>query len=485
MHTKNMEKNVNVIDLSNNIKKCFESDDNIVSKQISNGKIIIMYIDGICDSSKVTEYVINPLQVKKLKSTSIDDVLLVIEHPDCKQVEIEKVTSELTAGKCIVLVDDSAICISVGLDIAKERNISEPPTSAVLKGPREGFVENYKTNISLLRKILATNNFGVEYLKVGKYTNTNICIVYIGGVCDKKLIHKIKNKIEKINIDGIIDSNYVASFLEERPGSIFKQVGTSEKPDVVSAKLLEGRAAIIVDGSPIVLTLPFLLFEDLQNSDDYYSNNVHASLIRWLRLACCLITIMLPSLYLSVQLYHYKVLPLTFLITIINSTQNIPFTPFMEILFVLILFEILYEASLRMPQYLGIALSVVGALILGDTAVEAGLISSPAVMIVALSGITLYTIPDHTSQLSILRFGYTIIGGLLGFYGVIIFSIFLLIRLSDFDSYGSPYLAPYAPYVKGDTKDGMFKAHLTKFRNRPNSVKNINSVRMRNENDNK
>ena len=138
----------------------------------------------------------------------------------------------------------------------------------------------------------------------------------------------------------------------------------------------------------------------------------------------------------------------------------------------LILFEILYEASLRMPQYLGIALSVVGALILGDTAVEAGLISSPAVMIVALSGITLYTIPDHTSQLSILRFGYTIIGGLLGFYGVIIFSIFLLIRLSDFDSYGSPYLAPYAPYVKGDTKDGMFKAHLTRFKNRPNSIKN-------------
>ena len=480
-----MEKNVNAIDLSNKIKNRFESDDNIISKQINNGKIIVMYVDGICDSVKVTEYVVFPLQVQKLQNISIDSVLSIIEHPDCKIIESIEASSELVAGKCIVLLDNIDTCISIGLDVSKERNISEPPTSAVLKGPREGFVENYKTNIALLRKILATSDFGVEYLNVGKYTNTNVCIVYLGGVCDKKLVHTIKEKIKKINIDGIIDSNYVASFLEERPGSIFKQVGTSEKPDVVSAKLLEGRAAIIVDGSPIVLTLPFLLFEDIQNSDDYYSNNVHASLIRWLRLACCLITIMLPSLYLSVQLYHYKVLPLTFLITIINSTQNIPFTPFMEILFVLILFEILYEASLRMPQYLGIALSVVGALILGDTAVEAGLISSPAVMIVALSGITLYTIPDHTSQLSILRFGYTIIGGLLGFYGVIIFSIFLLIRLSDFDSYGSPYLAPYAPYVKGDTKDGMFKAHLTRFKNRPNSIKNTNKVRMRNEDNNK
>jgi len=222
-----MEKNVNAIDLSNKIKNCFESDDGIVSKQINNGKIIVMFIDGICDSAKVAEYVILPLQTKKLKSTSIDNVLSNIEYPDCKRIQHTKAAVELAAGKCIVLVNNGATCISVGLDTSKERNISEPPTSAVLKGPREGFVENYKTNIALLRKILVANNFGVEYLKVGKYTNTNICIVYIGGVCDKKLVHAIKEKIKRIDIDGIMDSNYVASFLEERPGSIFKQVGTS------------------------------------------------------------------------------------------------------------------------------------------------------------------------------------------------------------------------------------------------------------------
>ncbi|MBR4745384.1 MAG: spore germination protein, partial [Clostridia bacterium] len=191
-----MEKNVNAIDLSNKIKNRFESDDNIISKQINNGKIIVMYVDGICDSVKVTEYVVFPLQVQKLQNISIDSVLSIIEHPDCKIIESIEASSELVAGKCIVLLDNIDTCISIGLDVSKERNISEPPTSAVLKGPREGFVENYKTNIALLRKILATSDFGVEYLNVGKYTNTNVCIVYLGGVCDKKLVHTIKEKIK-------------------------------------------------------------------------------------------------------------------------------------------------------------------------------------------------------------------------------------------------------------------------------------------------
>ena len=479
-HNKFVGDNMNIISIINKIKSSYESDDAIIVKVLHGGKLATMYIDGICDAVKVAEYIVRPLsEAKMVKLKSVDNVTQTILHPDCKTIPLKDVVEELNCGKCIVLIDKLNESISCGVDTTKERNITEPPTSAVLKGPREGFVENYKTNVVLLRQILADKRMGTIYTKVGIHTNTNIVIVYIGDICDKKVVDKVKDKLNRINIDGVLDSNYVASFLEEYPGSIFKQVGTNEKPDVVASKLLEGRVAIIVDGSPIVLTVPFLLFEDIQSSDDYYSNHVRASLLRWLRLVCCLITVMLPSLYLSVQLYHYKVLPLTFLITIINSTQNIPFTPFMEILFVLILFEILYEASLRMPQYLGIALSIVGALILGDTAVEAGLISSPAVMIVALSGITLYTIPDHTPQLSLLRFAYTVFGGILGFYGIIVFSIFLLVRLNDFDAYGAPYLAPYSPYIKSDTKDGLFKQSVMHMTTRPKSFANKNRVRLR------
>ena len=243
--------------------------------------------------------------------------------------------------------------------------------------------------------------------------------------------------------------------------------------------MLEGRVAILVDGSPLVLTVPFILLEDFQASDDYYSNSAHASFVRCIRIISFFVTILLPGMYIAIQLNHYKALPLKFLVTIVNSTQGLPLSPFAEIIFVLILFEILYEASLRMPEYLGIALSVVGALILGDTAVKAGIISPPAVMIVALSGITLYTIPDQAQQLSLLRFIFTMAGGLLGFYGLVLMAVFFVIYLNDFDSYGSPYLAPISPYISSDAKDSIFKKPLPDMIMRPRTIPNVNHRRIK------
>ena len=295
----------------------------------------------------------------------------------------------------------------------------------------------------------------------------------------KELLFKIKSYLDSIDIDGIIDSFYIVSFLEEHKYSIFREVGQTEKPDILSAKMLEGRIGILVDGSPIALTVPFLLFEDIQSSNDYYSDNNHTSFVRVLRLLSKLITIALPGVYIAIQLHHYKAFPLKFLITIINSTQNLPLTPFLEMLFVLVLFEILYEASLRMPKYMGIAMSIVGALILGDTAVKAGLVSPPAVMIVAVSGITLYTVPEQSDQISVLRFVFTIVGGILGIFGMVLFGLYLMIYLNDFDSYGVSYLSPYAPYMEDDTKDGVFQRDLLMMRHRPYSLNNKNKTRLK------
>ena len=367
----------------------------------------------------------------------------------------------------------------IELDKYKERSLTEPPTSAVLKGPREGFNENLKTNLSVIRKILATDKLDTEMITVGDVTKTQICVMYLKGIATKSVVKQVVNKIKKISIDGIIDSYYIAEFLAPRKYSIFKQIGSAEKPDVVAAKMLEGRVAILVDGSPLVLTVPFILLEDFQASDDYYSNSAHASFVRCIRIISFFVTILLPGMYIAIQLNHYKALPLKFLVTIVNSTQGLPLSPFAEIIFVLILFEILYEASLRMPEYLGIALSVVGALILGDTAVKAGIISPPAVMIVALSGITLYTIPDQAQQLSLLRFIFTMAGGLLGFYGLVLMAVFFVIYLNDFDSYGSPYLAPISPYISSDAKDSIFKKPLPDMIMRPRTIPNVNHRRIK------
>ena len=224
------------------------------------------------------------------------------------------------------------------------------------------------------------------------------------------------------------------------------------------------------------------MLEDLQNSDDYYQRSFRVGVVRFLRVVSLFMSILLPGLYVAIQLYHYRIIPLKFLVSIINSSQGIPFTPFLEMIFVIVLFEILFEASLRMPKYIGMALSVVGALVLGDTAVKAGLISSPAVMIIALTGISFYTIPDQTTQISILRLLFTLIGGTVGLFGVAIGGTMLVTYLVEFNGYGSPYLAPYAPYIKKDLKDGIFKQESISLNTRPLSIPNKKIVRKNQKN---
>ena len=491
-----------------NLQKHFESNPNYIVKdfEVCGLSATVVYIEGLVDTMLLSDFVIKPClnckvdakisdnktnnanSNKIVKSSTANQTINIINHLKAKVILLSKleenddfntIISEIIKGKGVLMVDTCNSYIILDLEKTEKRAISEPPTSAVTKGPRAGFVESIKTNISCIRKILATDKLKIESKTVGKYSNTQVAVLYLDGIADKSIVHKVLNKISKINIDGVIDSYYISSFLEEHKYSIFKEIGQTEKPDIVSAKMLEGRICILVDGSPIALTLPFMLFEDIQNSNDYYSEHNHTSFVRVLRLISIFITIVLPGFYIAIQLHHYKAFPLKFLITIINSTQNLPLTPFLEMLLVLVLFEILYEASLRMPKYMGIAMSIVGALILGDTAVKAGLVSPPAVMIVAVSGITLYTVPDLSEQISILRFVFTIVGGVLGIFGMVLFGLYILIYLNDFDSFGVSYLSPYAPYVEDDTKDGVFQRDLLMMRKRPKSLNNKNKTRLK------
>ena len=473
----NLKENVQII------KKMFSGSEDVVVKNFSllTAECALIYLKGLVDINHVT---LNILKPAASATGEVEGDLLtyamnnVFTFPEIEKVEnYEEVAGELAKGKAYVFINGQTSALKFEVDSLKERSIQEPPTSAVLKGPREGFVEQLKTNVVLIKKILATPKLVTKNLKVGAQTNTNIAVMYLSGIADETVVDRIINRIKKINIDGIIDSYYVSQFLEEHRESMFKQVGQCEKPDIVAAKMLEGRVAILVDGSPIALTLPFILLEDLQSADDYYGQHSHTMLVRIIRLISALITILIPGMYIAIQLYHYKAIPLNFLTTIMNTTTGLPLTPFAEILFVLILFEILYEASLRMPKYLGLALSVVGALILGDTAVKAGLISPPSVMIVAISGITLYTVPEQSTQLSLIRFLNTLAGGILGFYGMVLLNLFLIMYLNDFDSYGAAYLAPFSPRVPEDLKDAISQVDLTNMIKRPKSIPQKNNIR--------
>lgn len=474
---KNLQENLEYI------KSRLGNTEELITREIDmNGiKCAVVYLLGLSDTVALSKFIVSPLSENKEKVKKIDDLMQKILHLSeiKKEDKNEEIVLNILKGKAILIVDGFSEVLILGADKFKERAIAEPPTSSVLKGPREGFVESIKTNLSVMRRILATPKLRTKNLTVGKHTSTSITIMYIDGIADMEVVELVNKRISEINIDGIIDSFYVAGHLEEHKNSMFRQIGNSEKPDVIASKLLEGKVAILVDGSPMVLTVPFIFMEDLQSGDDYYNNHSRASFVRWIRIFSVFVTILTPALYIAVVLHHYKAIPLKFLITIVNSTKGLPLTPFAEILFVLVLFEILYEASLRMPKYLGLALSIVGALILGDTAVKAGLISPPAVMIVAISGLTIYCIPEQAPQLYIMRMLFTLAGGFMGFFGITALMVFFIAYLCDFDSYKSAYLGPVAPYIKNDIKDSLYKTDITNMKTRPESFANNKKNKIR------
>lgn len=429
----------------------------------------LVYIKSIIDQNLLASALYDPLQEydKPFSIQALEEK--IIQCCEVNKIKEEEIIQKILEGNVIILSNFAKEILSIDLYHVPERVPSEPPTSPVLQGPREGFVEDIQTNITLIRRRLKTKNLVLKSMVIGEETKTKVIVSYINGIANKDIVNKVVKKLKDIKIDGIIDSYYILSFLEERSNSIFKQIGNAEKPDIVVAKMLEGKIAVIVDNSPIVLTIPFCLIEDLQNSNDYYTNHHYSSFIRVIRLLGFLISIIAPGFYLSLQIYHYNILPLNFLITIADTTQGLPFTPFLELLFIFLLFQILYEVSLRLPSYLGLATSVVGALILGDTGVKAGLISPPGVIIVALSKIALYTIPEQSSQITLLQIIFLILGGSLGLVGIVTGLVYFTNYLNSIDSYETPYLSPYAPRIKEDLKDGILTSPITEMDERPKS----------------
>ena len=463
----------------NDIKKQLNNNEDFVCRELhtGSGQLFLLFLKSTTDIKEISEQIIQPIfsNNEQFDITSLQYKILKVS--EIEQIDKGMVVANILQNKIVILFKDNFLAID--LEKFPTRIPSEPPTSPNIYGPREGFVEDIKTNLCLIRKRLPSTNLVFEQMNVGRETNTKVQVVYLKNIADKSIVKKIIKRIKTIDIDGIVDSYYIAEFLKERPNSMFEQCGYQEKPDVVVAKLLEGRVAIIVDGSPIVLTLPYMVFEDLQSSNDYYTNYVYVNLIRVIRTIGILVATVVPGLYLSIRLYSYTVLPINYIVTIANSTKNLPFTPFLEIAFILLLFQILYEVSLRLPQYLGLATSIVGALVLGDTGVKAGLISPPGVIIVAVSIMSIYTIPSQASQLTVLRAIFVVLGATLGILGIVGGLVYFVNYINSINVYDTPYLSPYAPRISKDLKDGLFKKPLSKMTERPKSIKQKNNKRQR------
>ncbi|MDR2634442.1 MAG: spore germination protein [Clostridiales bacterium] len=477
--------NIKVKDELKKLKTALSDSADILSKEFEVGgkKAAIVYMDNMVNRELLERDIVMPLLSAKPEQPyrkSLANAVYFSEEIRYA-ANADDAAMLVAAGDTAFLLEGADEYYIFSLRQIEKRTITEPPTSSVLKGPRDGFIEDIKTNVSLIRRRLRHPHLVVENMKVGRFSNTSVSVVYLGGVADPAIVEKVRERIRGIDTDGILDSSYVMQYLEERKYGLFSGAASSEKPDIVAAKILEGRVAIVADGSPMVVTVPFVLLEDFQDSNDYYSKDISSSVFRVLRLLSAVMTVMLPGLYVAFTTYMYHLLPIKFLLTLINSVNGIPFTAPVEMLLVLLLFEILNQASLRMPRFLGISLSIVGAIVLGDTAVKAGLISSPAVLISALSGIGLFCVPSQVHSFTMLRIAYVFVAGIMGLFGLIVFTMVLLVYLINFTSYGAPYLAPYAPVIMPDMKDGFLKSNHQLQNTRPYSFPNINRKRQRTE----
>lgn len=442
------------------------------------GECAVIYADGITDKANLGELVLRPLS-EAAAPRSADEAQKILCFPESRAAEdVPSACDEILAGNPLLLIDGAAGGVILGTKQVAARAVTEPQTSITVKGPREGFIEEIKVNMGLIRKRLPSPALRFTTLRVGRKSRTAVCVAYLDGIADETVVRTIEERIRAVDIDGVPDSSYIAKFLAKKPLSLFKQVGTTEKPDILCAKLLEGRVAVLADGSPIALTLPYMLAEDFQSSQDYFVSPYRATVSRLLRLFAVAVSVLLPAFYVAAQLFKLRLLPFALLMTISGGIQGIPLSPSLELFFLLIVLEVLIEAAVRMPKYVALALSVIGALVLGDTAVKAGLVSSPAIIIVALSGISSYTVPDLAGTLSVIRLAFVVVAGSLGTYGILLLTALILYYLISSDGYGVPLLAPFSPLIRRDWNDSAYKASLYVLDTRPAALRPKNRTRL-------
>ena len=462
----------------------------------------IIYADGIVNKQLLGDLIARPLSRLSLSDTSQKDIgryetnkkNTKEQQQDTLFERIEKTVlfpeqkriqnwmdgeKEVLDGNCLLLVDGVTEGLMLGAKLLPARAVIEPPTDVAVKGPREGFVEDVKTNMALLRKRIKTPDLRFETLRVGKQSDTAVSICWLEGTSNAVIKKELKDKIKNMQIDCVPDSSYIAAMLAPRKHSLFRSIGTTEKPDIFAAKISEGRVGVLVDGSPIALTVPYILSEDIQSSEDYFISPFMATIFRFLRTISLFVAILLPAFYVSAQLFKLQLLPLSLTLTIASSVRELPLSPSLEMFVVLLLLEILKEASIRMPKYVGMSLSVVGALVLGETAVSAGFLSTPAIIVVAFSGICLYTVPNFVETGSILRWLFLLVSGSLGPFGIVLFSAFLLYYLISADSFQTPPLAPFSPFEQHDFKDAIFKYDMRSLAKRPRLFQSPNKTRFR------
>lgn len=439
-------------------------------------KALVAYIDGLADKDQLNRDLIKPF-IFNGKDGNIRKSLCTSEIKEI--TAIKDAVDDILLGKVAMFIDNQSTAFSIDLKGWSQRNIEVPDVESVVRGPKEGFIENIRVNTSLLRRKIKNNKLIFESLTLGKQTNTPIEIAYIKDIVNEDVLKEVKSRLNNIETDSILETGYIEDFIEESTYSPFSTLGNSQKPDVIAGKLLEGRIAIFCDGTPHVLTAPFLFVENFQSAEDYYIRPLLGSILRVVRFIAFFITTFLPALYVAFQSFHQEMIPTRLLITMAGSREDVPFPSTAEIFIMLLMLEILIESGTRIPKMMGSAVSIAGALVIGDTAVNAGIVSPPLVLTVAIVSVSRFVNPAMDECIIVLRIIFLLLASFMGLYGVCCGVFIVVTYLVSLRSFGVIYTAPLIPLNLSGLKDYMFVAPLFSMTKRPEVIEKYNRKRRR------
>lgn len=401
--------------------------------------------------------------------------------------EMNDLFTSLFSGDLIIFMNGVDKVLQVGIRSWEKRAIEKTDKESVIRGPQQSFTESLRTNTALIRRIVKSPHLWIESRIIGRYSQTDIAIVYVNGIVSQELLDELHTRLDRIDIGSILDSSYIEELIQDNTFTVFPTVFNTERPDVVAAEILEGKIGIIVDGSPHVLIVPAVFMSFIHAAEDYYQRADISSLIRIIRYIAIAVALLAPGFYVAIVSFHHEMLPTLLLISLSAQREGVPFPAFVEAFIMEIMFEILREAGLRMPKSIGQAVSIVGTLVLGTAAVEAGFVSAAMVIVVSATAVASFVFPANSMSIAfrMLRFPMLILAGSFGLFGVMIGLIALALHLCHLRSFGIPYMAPFAPIIPSDHKDAIIRLPHWMMIKRPKLLNKNNMIRQQHNEEDK
>jgi len=474
---------------SKEIKELFSQSGDVLVRPIhinhkNNIIISVFCVDGLVNSDLLDQTILRPISLDQGLKACMDEKSVLnyllegaAYHAFASETnDYELVLKGVMSGMAALLFDQEKKALLFDVRTFDKRSISEPSDEGVMKGAKDAFIEVMRTNTALIRRRIRSEYLVMEQMSVGKVSKTDLSIAYLSNVADMNTVNKLKDSLKNIDIDSISTPSFVEEFIVDNKKSIFPQAMYTQRPDRCCSNISDGRIGLIVDGIPFVYLLPCQLPMLMQSSDDYANNYIISSSLRIIRYLAMIGTILLPAFYIAVTTFQNQMLPVQLALSIQKAKLGVPFSSAIEVLGLLLAFEILIESGLRLPKTVGTAMSILGGLVVGQAAVSAQLVSPAVVVIVALSGIAGFTVPnqDLSSAIRIIRFGFAILASFAGFFGLMVGIILLVTHLCSLDNYGVAYLSPFVDIESMNHKDTLFRFPVKYFKMRPDGIADKN-----------